>query len=468
MKRLVFGVAGCVVVGLGVALWLGQRAAGPTVDALEEELDACRAAGMTMDRADLVPPAVPEADNGAPALAAAAEAVRAPSEWPQEVRDGWQAAIYTLGEAWTAEERSQAQAVVTYLEDVLGKVDAACRKPRFRANIDYSAAFPDAGDLLGTMNLGRALAMRGRLQVARGDGGGALVSAGSAIGLAESRKDEPMIMSFMARAMVLGQASGLLERVLDARNVGPEALAAIDERLPRRESIHAQAQRALNGEMLCLLGDGISQLRPLKPGLQKRLLSEDLVFCLGRFRRNWVRAGTARHAWPDAGMTDPEPGRGLWSSLLPSFWRVLKLRDVAVAQVEMARIAVALERRRAADGACPESLDALRLPDGQAPPEDPFGGRPYRYERAGDGYRLWSVGPDLKDDGGEEPADTVFAVRVPEVPAESAGATETEAAGKQPTEKPSPTSGSTSWREYWRERMDKKRREEQGGGEAAE
>ena len=61
-------------------------------------------------------------------------------------------------------------------------------------------------------------------------------------------------------------------------------------------------------------------------------------------------------------------------------------------------------------GAYPDSLETLLkptkdypngfLPDRKALPKDPWG-RPYRYRRTASGYRLWSLGPNGKDEGGK-------------------------------------------------------------------
>lgn len=39
------------------------------------------------------------------------------------------------------------------------------------------------------------------------------------------------------------------------------------------------------------------------------------------------------------------------------------------------------------------------------PAEDPFSGKPFAYRREGSGFCLYSIGPNLKDDGGKEPSE---------------------------------------------------------------
>ncbi|EDY21983.1 hypothetical protein CfE428DRAFT_0108 [Chthoniobacter flavus Ellin428] len=66
------------------------------------------------------------------------------------------------------------------------------------------------------------------------------------------------------------------------------------------------------------------------------------------------------------------------------------------------RLGCALERCRLAQGSYPPSLDALAPSELFALPRDVMNGEPLHYEVDADGgYRLWSVGWDLRDDGGK-------------------------------------------------------------------
>jgi hypothetical protein len=65
-----------------------------------------------------------------------------------------------------------------------------------------------------------------------------------------------------------------------------------------------------------------------------------------------------------------------------------------------AAIACALERYRLAHREYPAALDALRPKFMESMPHDVVNGEAYRYERSGDDYVLYSVGWNLKDDGG--------------------------------------------------------------------
>jgi hypothetical protein len=71
------------------------------------------------------------------------------------------------------------------------------------------------------------------------------------------------------------------------------------------------------------------------------------------------------------------------------------------ATLRSAATAVAAERFRRDQGRWPAALDELVPAYVTAVPLDPFDGQPLRSRRLGDGFVVYSVGPDLADDGGQ-------------------------------------------------------------------
>ena len=69
--------------------------------------------------------------------------------------------------------------------------------------------------------------------------------------------------------------------------------------------------------------------------------------------------------------------------------------------VDLARVAIALERYRLAHGEFPESLDALAPQFMEKIPHDIINAQPLHYRRTADGqFVLYSVGWNETDDGG--------------------------------------------------------------------
>jgi len=80
--------------------------------------------------------------------------------------------------------------------------------------------------------------------------------------------------------------------------------------------------------------------------------------------------------------------------------------------VSLARVACALERHRLATGSYPEKLDGLTPRFIDRLPPDPVNGEPLKYRRdAPDRFILYSVGANLKDDGGRVDVDDLGRIR---------------------------------------------------------
>jgi len=81
--------------------------------------------------------------------------------------------------------------------------------------------------------------------------------------------------------------------------------------------------------------------------------------------------------------------------------------------VNLTRAFIALRILERETGELPESLEAIRSHSLTSDiPEDLFSGKPVLYSRAK--RMVWSVGPDGKDDGGDEKKDLV--VKLPDSP----------------------------------------------------
>lgn len=91
-------------------------------------------------------------------------------------------------------------------------------------------------------------------------------------------------------------------------------------------------------------------------------------------------------------------GEVLVSLLLPATQAAVAAEHRGQMQFDLSRLAVALEVYRATTGEYPESLDALTIDILKEIPQDRFSGEPLNYERREDGYLLYAVGANGKDD----------------------------------------------------------------------
>jgi len=87
--------------------------------------------------------------------------------------------------------------------------------------------------------------------------------------------------------------------------------------------------------------------------------------------------------------------------LLPELGNFAQKTAFGQNAVNLARVAIALERYRLANGGYPDSLDALAPQFMEKIPHDVIGGKPLHYQRTDDGqFVLYSVGWNETDDGG--------------------------------------------------------------------
>jgi hypothetical protein len=89
--------------------------------------------------------------------------------------------------------------------------------------------------------------------------------------------------------------------------------------------------------------------------------------------------------------------------LLPALSRAMQRDGDHTARIRTAQTAIAVERfRRAHNGGLPGDLKELVPTYLAAVPGDPYDGLPLRFKRLTHGYVIYSIGSDLRDDGGSE------------------------------------------------------------------
>jgi hypothetical protein len=100
-------------------------------------------------------------------------------------------------------------------------------------------------------------------------------------------------------------------------------------------------------------------------------------------------------------------GKVLLDLLLPAPDLASNSEDRANTRFEVNQLAFALAAYRADRGAYPDKLAALTPTYRAKLPQDPFGGfaSAYHYRREGDGFLLYSVGMNGRDDGGKDGYD---------------------------------------------------------------
>jgi hypothetical protein len=86
--------------------------------------------------------------------------------------------------------------------------------------------------------------------------------------------------------------------------------------------------------------------------------------------------------------------------LCPVFVKSMSKRYPVQEELSRTRVFLALQAYKARHGGYPASIQELRSKLGWNLPKDPFSGKDFIYKRRDKGFVLYSVGPDMKDDGG--------------------------------------------------------------------
>jgi hypothetical protein len=287
--------------------------------------------------------------------------------------------------------------------------------------------------------------LRAEVQSWEGEADAALDSCGEVFRLAEAAQTDPTLIGQLVATAISGIGGKELSRVLSQCSPSPAACRALYRQLAVWKWEEAWAH-AMRGERAWLLDYYRSMERgAFRPGVTGSLKSVG-----GWVNGAYVTVGRPleqRHKLDyleyydhtikacDLPLPDSEEEieqAGAAGSKLPRSevflagmfdrtveLRALRSRDRGTAELGAARIGLAAVAYRGEHGAYPGSLTDLEA-DGWDLPRDPYTQRPFRYQRRGAGFVVYSVGPDLKDDNGTaftsqrkkagRPFDFVFAV----------------------------------------------------------
>jgi Tfp pilus assembly protein PilE len=265
------------------------------------------------------------------------------------------------------------------------------------------------------------------------------------LALARSLNAEPMLISQMLRVASVAIAAASLEQVMNRTTLPPESLSELSKAFQSMENYHARGEgfnRSLIGEKVTVMAafkqagvqelaafaaqDATDEQRQRMVQLLKQPggLKEEqdyLETTFGQFLA--ARKEDFPGRLTDAAVVQQRTAEAksgvllLNNSWLTGYTNVVSLEARCLANLHLAMTAVALEQFRAAHNQYPANLSELTPNYLNAVPSDPFDGRPLRYRKQNAGYLLYSIGPDLKDDGGKRMTarggDMVFTVVTP-------------------------------------------------------
>jgi hypothetical protein len=268
-------------------------------------------------------------------------------------------------------------------------------------------------------------------QAVAGDVAGSMESIADILRISETLNEEPLLISQLVKTACAKMALLSAEDLLTRQTLSHEQLEELEKlfqpiapRKMMRVAMISERSEALNiftdpGNMTARLSDPeVPSAAETRRGMKfywltgltlpdRRLMletTEELVAAAQDVSTNAFRRvkGIEDSLNAKALRFPPKIFSGMLIPTAKATGRFIELE----AGVRSLNVACAVERYRLSHAKLPDSLTAL-VPEYMAQvPIDPFDGLPVRYRASGQGYVLYSVGPDLVDNQGTKAAKT--------------------------------------------------------------
>jgi hypothetical protein len=299
----------------------------------------------------------------------------------------------------------------------LAKAGEAMQRPSCRYPDDFSMdkGGPRLNHLEYLRPLAFAAASRALLLAAAGNSNGCANDICLILGLAATLKSEPGAMSQLMRIAIVGIAEQTLERALN--------WISLDESMLQRLSTGFADSLNPNSLEFMFVGERVRMTRLyIMEGIDSRIhalrlsgvFEQYLPFYFDVMETNFTLAA----AGPPMSLKMEKASDEFFDQYTNGqTWKTLGLyglghlanRDAEVkANARLALTALAVEQYRLSQRKVPQKLVELTPQFLREVPADPYDGAPLRYRALTNGYVIYSVGSDGRDDGGKEKPQPPF------------------------------------------------------------
>lgn len=403
---------------------------------LSAEIARLKAEGMPVALADLVPKKIPDSENAAVIYARVLKDSFGPSKIKCLNTLNW----YLTPGAGPDEHPSNAavEAILRRCNGSMAMLEQAAARPKCQYPVDWTAGAAASFEHLSYLRrLSTVLRARALFYARKGDVEEATRCIRLLFAQSESLKGRPTtVVCQYLRATLLSLATHSLQEVLQLSKISeiqagrlhralsridllPETLLAFEEE--RAFGIHVFGEFRQRGRQVFVqeFGEGVDHglmweqpkwrdQVPLSRFAGTRLwgpmLDADELSYLKEMRKQIRLAGKSFRTLQGMGECYIDPGFPRYAyvaraaALNPG--AVQMWRDSAITRLALAKAALALHVFHNRLGTYPRNLSELRTTLGWKLSDDPFSGRDLCYSRRDSGFLLYSVGPDLKDNGG--------------------------------------------------------------------
>lgn len=382
----------------------------------DAEIGKLKAQGKPVCTQDLVPKKIPDSVNAALVYGKAFRAMPLKRGQMDVVYD------FTSGDpAKAAKAKGSVSGLIARCSQSLKLTEKAAAMPQCQFAIPwgegYLAELPHLNKL---RQLSRLVAARALWSAQAGQMSACVHDVETGLEMSRATADEPILVSALVQHALVQIAAATLRKSVVYGHM-PEAQARECHQKFGEVDLQTSLVKALEGERA--MGLTLSRQmengtvpdpehpgKPLVSGppahLFRYMLRPDRRFYLRQFdmllRYSGLPYREIKRKRLDQRMDADPPRYALVSYvLLPVGSRALEARDRCLVAVGQSRVACALEAYWDRFGSYPETLSELRSKLGWKIEEDPFSGRDFIYKRLPRGYLLYSIGDDLRDDGGE-------------------------------------------------------------------
>jgi hypothetical protein len=398
---------------------------------LKSEMVSVRKAGLPLTQAEIIPPPVPEGQNAAPIFE---QIFPIYEKLKKKYQEEWK--YMPLETKMDFEDLSLDQrerlSMLIFNDPDFSNMCEMLKKASVMPYCQFGMSFEDAAMIL-PVHIGKILvamkmaAVKVLVLTEQGRYGEALELArvGLHVGTMLEKGQSLHLQTIRIRCDYITM-EGLKEPI---RKVPPDSIhtEAFRRIITEIESKNGAAglRKGFEGEAAHLV-DRVSRGIPVGPdgilmedsGFRRRfwglivsyymrpLVKNDVAFCLNRMILETALCQSPYYEKKDVIIElDDEMIKNMWKHpvamiFLPSLQGFHARQAESTAKLNGLKIVLALKIYKAENGEYPDSLDLLVPVYVKELPKDPFSGRDYIYCREGEGFVIYSVGFNQKDDGG--------------------------------------------------------------------
>lgn len=393
---------------------------------LEADIRSLKAKGELPSITELVGPKIPDSENAALVYAKAFKLIPGPQTNRPDYDQLWRFADAEKRKA-DPESWDRARVVVRKYEKALLIAERAASMEKCRFPVKWEdgilATFTHYAPVRQLAQLANA---SGLIAARDGRMDDSVRWIALSLRISEAVKNEPILIGVLVRGAIIHMTCRSLQEAVQYGDLNDEQTARLS-RLLAENDLRPHYRKALHGERATgliafeqirkdprLISEvmdlsAVHVNRPTSPRLVAAVL-KPVLYADERFYLHHMGKIIADADRPTNGsdLAQLEEVHLLWapvsSLLIPVFSRVKMAVHESLAETRICRTALALSSYERQHGEYPDSLALLSVSDVEML-EDPFSGKDLIYKRQAKGFVLYSIGPDMKDDGGQPLVD---------------------------------------------------------------